>query len=168
MVRQKYSSAVTSINGSKLPSVFRKVEWVEGTRNLDYGGGKYDIATNWLLDHKNVRNYIYDPYNRTFEHNLEILAKKPFDTITLSNVLNVVMEKEVRETILSHCYLLLRTNGTLYISVYEGDKSKVAKVNEKRNSCQLNRPLKDYFNEVAAIFGEDHIEIKNGVMKVRV
>ncbi len=160
---QKYSSAITSINSSKLPSIFRKVDWVSGTKNLDYGGGKFDIATNWLEDHKGVRNYIYDPFNRTEEHNQEVLSKAPFDTITLSNVLNVIDDDDTRYQLLKRCKRLLKPCGLIYISVYEGDKSGIIKVNEKRNSCQLNRCLWQYIDEVVEVFGIN-VKIKNGMI----
>ncbi len=40
--------------------------------NLDYGGGKYDRGTIYLKDF-NIENFIYDPFNRSEKHNIEIL-----------------------------------------------------------------------------------------------
>lgn len=162
---QRFTSACTSINSTKLPSVFKKVNWrwmLNEKKNLDYGGGKFDNATQYLREEFGISNYVYDPYNRTNVHNRLVLDEAPFDSATLSNVLNVVMEKEVRLGILTHMKSLLRANGKAYITVYQGNLSGVAKVNEKRNSCQLNKPLKDYVDEVLEVF--ENAEIKNGMI----
>ena len=70
---------------------------------------------------------MYDPYNRNCADNKEALAAGPFDTITLSNVLNVIKEKRIRYHIVRKCLSLLKPGGTIYISVYEGDRSKVGR-----------------------------------------
>ena len=57
---QRYTSAKTSINSTKVPSLFNKISWVPDTNNLDYGGGKFNTATNYLAS-KKVRNIIFDP-----------------------------------------------------------------------------------------------------------
>ena len=158
MLCQQYQSSCTSINSTKMPSIFKKVEWQPNTINLDYGGGKYNIQTEYLKT-LNVTNEIYDPFNRSAEWNEQALSKAPFDTITLSNVLNVVHEEEYRAMALAHCKSLLKPQGKLYITVYEGNGTNIPTINEKRNSCQLNKPLKDYVKEVAKFFKKT--EIKN-------
>ena len=95
---QKYSSANTSINSSKLPTIFSLVDFKPNTINLDYGGGKFDNAVEFLAQ-KDVKNLIFDPYNRSSAHNQEVLKEirdnGGADTATLSNVLNVIQEKEI-------------------------------------------------------------------------
>ena len=94
---QEYTSHRTSINSSKLPAIFKLVKFRPKTVNLDYGGGRFDNATNWLCE-LDVTNLIYDPFNRSAEHNSFVLSeiKKNggADTATLSNVLNVVKEEK--------------------------------------------------------------------------
>ena len=159
MSEQKYKSSRTSINRLKVPRLFHLVSWEAGTKNLDYGGGKFDTASVYLKG-SGVINNIYDPFNRSEEENLQALQGSPYDTVTLSNVLNVVAEFEVRQEILQRCWDLLRNSGQLYITVYEGKKDGVMTV--FKDSCQLNKKLKDYLPEVQKVFRS--AAIKNGVI----
>lgn len=45
---QKYTSADTSINSTKLPTTFTKFEFNKGTKNFDLGGGRFDNAMDFL------------------------------------------------------------------------------------------------------------------------
>lgn len=150
---QEYSSANTSINSSKLPAIFRLVEFEPNTLNLDYGGGKFDNATEYLATN-NVKNYIYDRFNRTPSWNKEAVkaVRKAggADTATLSNVLNVIKEDGAREEVLYNIKELLKPNGTLYVTVYEGDKSGEGRVTSA--GYQLNRKTADYIDEISKIF----------------
>lgn len=163
---QAYSSAVTSINKNKVPRIFKAIKWQPGTINLDYGGGRFDTATEYLRT-QGVQNYIYDKYNRTDTENNGALSHAPYSSVVLSNVLNVVHELEERIAILNHIKSLLTPNGTLYVSVYEGNKSGVEKVDQKRNSCQLNRITKSYVTEIASVFNKNEISIKNNIIIVK-
>lgn len=155
-VDQKYNSAITSINSSKLPAVFSKVKFRPDTINLDYGGGKFDNATEYLKDKYNVTNLVYDKYNRSSTHNNEVLRQIKdnggADTVTCSNVLNVIAEPEIRQEVIKGCYDLLKPNGTCYITVYEGSGTGEGKANDKRQSYQTNMKLDDYISEVSNVF----------------
>jgi SAM-dependent methyltransferase len=150
---QKISSAKTSINSGKLPAIFRLVKFDPNTVNLDYGGGKYDNATEYLKD-MNVTNLIYDPYNRTAEHNKATIKtirdNGGADTATLSNVLNVIAEDDVRLAVLKNIKKLLKPSGSLYVTVYEGDGTGEGK--ETSAGYQLNRKTKDYLSEIQQVF----------------
>ena len=162
---QKYTSASTSINKNKVPAIFKKIDWYRHgseVKNLDYGGGKYDTATEYLRKTWSVENFIYDPYNRGKLFNDFTLKQTPYDTATLSNVLNVVLEEEARLFILNHIKTLLKPTGVLHITVYEGSRTGIATVNSKRNICQLNRPLRDYLDEVKKVFPGAYA--KNGMI----
>lgn len=153
---QEYDSADTSINSSKAPSVFKLVKsWEPGTINLDYGGGKFDTGTDYLSQY-DVINLVYDPYNRTSDHNREVLKlireNGGADTVTCSNVLNVIKEPEVRANVISNIKKLLKSNGTAYFTVYIGDKSGEGKVT--KSGYQLNRDTKDYIPEIEEVFGD--------------
>lgn len=160
--KQQYTSAETSINSSKLPAVFNKVDWVSGTTNFDNGGGKFDNATEALAK-KGVKNLIYDPYNRSAEHNKSVASQVSggrADTSTISNVLNVIQEKEARVEVLNNSKNAVKAGGKVYITVYEGDGSGVGKVTSK--GYQLNMKTKDYLNEVKEVFPD--AKVKNGVI----
>ena len=150
---QKYSSANTSINSSKLPVIFSLIDFKPNTVNLDYGGGKFDNATEFLAQ-KDVKNLIFDPYNRSSAHNQEMLKEirdnGGADTATLSNVLNVIQEKEIRKEVLENIKKLLKPSGTLYITVYEGKGN--SEESETKAGYQLNRKTADYIDESAEVF----------------
>jgi len=153
MIKQEYTSANTSINKNRVPALFHQVTFSNGTVNLDYGGGKYDTATEYLVS-QGVTNLIYDPYNRTAEHNQAVIDRViqmgGADTVTCSNVLNVIKEKEVRLNILQNIRMLLKANGILYIKVYTGDGTGIGKVTKA--GYQLNRKTTAYLNEIQTIF----------------
>lgn len=156
---QAYTSASTSINSTKVPAVFRKVNWAPNEINLDYGGGKFDTATEYLRA-KKVGNIIIDPYNRTEEHNREAEAEVLYlggaDSATLSNVLNVIDSEFARFQCLHEVRRLMKTNAPIYITVYEGDRSGVGKMT-KKDCWQNNRKLHDYLDEVRFVFGKAFI-----------
>lgn len=144
---QQYSSANTSINSTKVPALFRKIRWQAGTRNLDWGGGKYDTATEYLKE-LGVVNRIYDPFNRSPAENDAALACTCYDTATLSNVLNVIAERDVRIAAVAGAMQHLKPGGKLYISVYEGNHS--GRGRESKPDCwQCSMPLKAYAKELA-------------------
>lgn len=150
---QKYSSAKTSINSTKLPAIFGLVDFEQGTINLDYGGGKFDNATE-ALSERGVTNLIYDPFNRSKEHNDKVLStvreNHGADTITCSNVLNVIAEPVVRLSVISNIRKLLKSTGVAYFTVYEGSGSGEGK--ETSSGYQLNRKTADYIQEIAQVF----------------
>lgn len=160
-MKQEFTSANTSINSKKVPSLFKKIAWIKDSNNLDYGGGKYDTATEYLSKY-GCLNCIYDPFNRSKELNDLTMSKSNYDTATLSNVLNVIKEQEIRLECLKDIKRHLKPNGILYISIYEGDKSEVGK--STRKSCwQNNMKLKSYLSEVKQVF--DSVEISRGYIK---
>ena len=151
---QKYSSAATSINSSKLPALFKLVKFEEGSINLDYGGGKFDNVAEYLEDTYGATNLVYDKYNRTAEHNRDVLAQirknGGADTVTCSNVLNVIAEESERLAVLRNCKRYLKSGGTCYITVYEGNGS--GEEGPTKAGYQLNRKTKDYEDEITSVF----------------
>ena len=158
---QTYTSANTSVNKNKVPKVFRKVHWDIGERNLDYGGGKYDTASDFLMKEYGAYNLIYDPFNRTREHNNEVLVELythgGADTCTISNVLNVIDEKLDRLIALQIAKTLMKSKGMAFITVYEGDKSGVGGRTGK-DQWQNNLPLSAYLDEVKEVFDRAYID----------
>lgn len=152
---QEYTSANTSINSSKLPAIFKLINLSPNTINLDFGGGRFDNATEYLAS-EDVTNLIYDPYNRSSEHNKNVLdtirKNNGADTATCSNVLNVIKEENARRTVIQNIYNLLKSNGTAYFTVYEG----TGKGNEgaTKSGYQLNRKTTDYVDEIKEVFSD--------------
>lgn len=150
---QEYTSKNTSINSTKLPKIFSLVHFDSGTTNIDYGGGKFDNATEYLSK-MDVRNYIYDPYNRTEEHNRKVIdlinERGGADTATCSNVLNVIKEPEIRQNILENIKRLVKPEGNIYITVYEG--SGDGNETPTKAGYQLNKKTEDYLEEIRRVF----------------
>lgn len=154
-VEQKYDSAVTSINSTKLPAVFSMVNFEPGTVNLDYGGGRYDNVAEYLKQY-DVVNLVYDPFNREKAHNKQVLdvvkQNGGADTITCSNVLNVIEEPEIRQSVIKNCRRCLKSGGTAYFTVYEGDGTGSGKSNDKKHSYQVNKKTAEYVDDIKDVF----------------
>lgn len=152
-VEQEYTSKDTSINSTKLPAIYRLVNFYPGELVLDYGGGKFDIAAEEMAK-KDVTVLIYDPYNRSSSHNNEVIktvrANGGSDVTLCSNVLNVIKEPEARLNVLKNIAKLTSPGGDIYITVYEGS----GKGNEgvTKSGYQLNKKTADYMDEVQSVF----------------
>ena len=154
---QKYTSASTSINKSKLPKGYTTVGkhfgWTKGTTHLDIGGGRFDNAIEHLATH-GVNAHVYDPYNRSEEHNTNALAKAgngQADTVSLFNVLNVIDDPEHHTSALQLAHSSLKTKGKLFVGVYEGDKSGKGKQTGK-DSYQRNEKIDAYLPTIQKVF----------------
>lgn len=81
------------------------VDFTPGQVVIDFGGGKFDNSVNYLKD-KDVTLLVYDPYNRSAEHNKEVLRvireNGGADAAINSNVLNVIKEPEARQQVLKN------------------------------------------------------------------
>ena len=164
---QEFDSRNTSINSSKMPKSIKILEkkgkWLPGTVNLDLGGGRFDNVTEFL-ETKDVQNLILDPYNRSSEHNeqvLRFLQEQSVDTVTLNNVLNVIKETEIQNQLLNQAAQALKPDGMLFILVYEGDKSGGGRCT-KPGQWQENRKTRDYVDQVLKVF--DTCEMKYGLL----
>lgn len=150
---QEFSSAATSINSTKLPAIYNMVDFRPGDVVVDFGGGKFDNAVNYLKD-KNVTLLVYDPYNRSAEHNKEVLRLLKehggADAAVNSNVLNVIKEPEAREAVLKNIKKITKRGAPIYITVYEG-KGDGAE-GPTKSGYQLNRKTGDYMDEIGRVF----------------
>lgn len=152
---QKISSSKTSLN--QVPALFKSkvFEPQEGGHvNLDYGGGRYDAATEFMRG-RGVENHVFDPFNRSVEHNeqiLEMLREKPADSMTMANVLNVIQEPEARRLALENARELVRPGGRAYFGIYEGNKSGVGA--ETPRGWQNNLSTVNYMDELRPYFSD--------------
>lgn len=150
---QEFSSAATSINSTKLPAIYNMVEFRPGDVVVDFGGGKFDNAVNYLKD-KDVTLLVYDPYNRSAEHNKEVLRLLKehggADAAVNSNVLNVIKEPEAREAVLKNIKKITKRGAPIYITVYEGRGDGAE--GPTKSGYQLNRKTGDYMDEVGRVF----------------
>lgn len=143
---QEFTSKNTSVNRTKVPAIFKKLSWKSGQLNLDLGGGKFDSAQIYIGQFSAI-NRIYDPYNQSAEQNQLALEKFDYDTVTISNVLNVIQEEFNWQPLIQLGLEHLKLSGLLYITVYEGDGSGVGRVS-KPDCWQHNKKLGYYFSVI--------------------
>jgi len=163
--QQEISSAATSINATRLPRTFSKAKFSPDTVNADIGGGRFDNATEFLRG-KGVDNVIYDPFNRTAEHNAEAIRRLvggQTDTATVNNVLNVIKEPWARAQTIHNAAESIKPEGLAYFLIHEGDRSGVGRATFK--GWQENRKTKDYFDELMDFFGD--VTTRNGLIEAR-
>lgn len=150
---QEYDSAATSINSTKLPAIYKMIKLQPGTVGVDFGGGKFDNAVEYLRD-QDVILCVYDPYNRSAEHNRGVLrtlrANGGADFAINSNVLNVIKEPEARKGVLENIKKITKSGAPIYITVYEGRGD--AKEGVTKSGYQLNRKTADYLEEIQEVF----------------
>lgn len=155
-MKQEFTSANTSINKNKIPALFTmsKVTFEPDTVNFDIGGGRYDTATDYLRG-LCVRNLVWDKYNRAEKWNKNVINELVMcggaDTVTISNVLNVIKEQEIRHELLEMAYAFSKPTAAIYITVYEGDKTGIGK-QTKTDCYQLNRKTAGYIEEISMVF----------------
>lgn len=150
---QEFDSADTSINSSKLPAIYKLISIPEGTVGVDFGGGRFDNAVEYIRD-LGATLCVYDPYNRTAQHNREMLrtlkANGGADWAVNSNVLNVIKEPEARQSVLRNIAKITKSGAPIYITVYEGRGD--AKEGPTKSGYQLNRKTQDYLEEIKEVF----------------
>jgi len=144
---QTYTSKQTSINSRKAPAIYgmkRAIDTMTGKKVIDIGGGRFNTATDTARSY-NATVSIYDPYNRSEEHNREVIAGA-YDVAIISNVLNVIDSRAARLDVVQ---LAGQKADTVLITVYEGDKSGTGR-QTAADSWQENRATAAYKEEIAA------------------
>lgn len=124
-VKQEITSEDTSLN--QTPATFTNFRFRSTDRILDYGGGRYDTAKRAMEQmYPGIKFEVVDEFNRTSEHNKRILdeySKDKADVLTVNNVLNVIKEADIREDVIRESKRYLKSNGTAYFAIYEGNGS---------------------------------------------
>lgn len=128
--------------------------------NIDYGGGRFEDATEFLMHHHVCKNSVYDPYNRTAEHNSRVMddianGTVPPYSLSILNVLNVITDKKERWDTINKAMTYasqFKTMQAVVIQVYEGNRSGVP---SKAPRTQMNQPAAFYKKEIldAAPYG---------------
>lgn len=160
---QVITSKNTSINSTKLPAVYNKINWNKlmkewmiqnGGENpigivLDYGCGRY---TDHIQDFVNSKGFYYlgyDPYwkNVDFANELDQISKingGGLAAVVCSNVLNVIpwWEGVKRVSSLVH-YLGYLARNRYFLTIYEGNKSGVGQ-ETKKDCWQWNKTTDCY------------------------
>lgn len=107
---------------------------------------------------------ILEPFNRTPEHNEKIeqyLLESQIDSVTISNVLNVINDNDSQLKLLQKAFDNLKNGGSCFITVYEGDRSGIGRQTGP-DQWQENKKLDNYLSLVSEIFG--NAKIKYGMI----
>jgi len=131
--------------------------------NLDLGGGKFNNGTEFLLRERGVENHVFDPYNRSLEHNSSVqhlIKRSKFDTVTSISVLNVIGLDEPKfgykskQFHIMTAYNALKSGGTAYFKIWEGDKTGNPGIHciHPEYGWQMNIPICDYLSLIGEWF----------------
>lgn len=165
---QEFTSENTC--GRRISFIYRNLPKTEISNKtiLDYGGGKYDDAIEYMKRNKsNV--FIYDPYNRSDEYNTETLRKisenRGVDIIVCSNVFCVIKEDAVILEALENMKNIVKKNGSIYIGMYEGSKTGIGGATTK--GYQRNQKTAEYVPLIKEIFADWDIKITKRIITVK-
>lgn len=166
---QEFPSGRTSINDKKLPQGHTKLlkagVYKKGDVVVDVGGGKFNNAVD-ALGEVGATLHVYDPFNRTPEHNrkvAKIVRDGGADVAVSHNVLNVIKEEANVELVVKQLHNSLKDGGSAYITVYV-DGKKNAGPTQKGKSFQRHQSLTQYKPIVERIFGKENVTSKGGMI----
>ena len=156
-LKQEFTSKKTSINTTKLPAIYSKLnlEKLRGKKIFDYGAGKPEtcqIIRNELWKYR-IEHISYDKYNLPKEVNRHNLASAiTADAFICSNVLNVIKEDDIIQDIIETiAYKSLKNTNRIehkpfFFTIYDGDKTSVGK--QSQDDCwQRNQKLQSYLED---------------------
>lgn len=138
---QKYTSKNTSVNHKKVPYLVNHIDWraFSGGRCLDYGSGKLNPETFYIISGNKVQYLPYDPYWLDEQENNKAMSLYP-TVVICSNVFNVIDDDETMHHI--HSYIR-GLKVPYFIKIYEGDKSYISR-ETKKDCYQRNWLAEEY------------------------
>ena len=144
-MQQTFTSAMTSINSSRLPAIYRAYG-IHGDI-FDYGCGRYTDHIEDAVKAAGYKYFCYDKYNRSSADNAAAFAaieSANIDYVFCSNVLNVIDDDETIAMIAKELVSIAAAHhARVVITVYEGDKSGIGRPT-KIDCYQRNEKLAAY------------------------
>ena len=166
---QAFTSADTSINQGKLPTGYTKLRergvFKEGEVIVDIGGGRFDNAVRSVREQEGAEVLVYDPFNRTKEHNQTVVnrvANGGADVAVSNNTLNVIREKPNQLRVVQQASNALKPGGKAYFTVYEGDRTGRARTTAK--GFQQHKKTSEYLPLIKSVFGADNVSLRGGII----
>ena len=163
---QKITSANTSINCTKLPAIYNKIDFsnfIPGFYLLDYGCGKYNNAKDYIYSSEIKGNWFgYDPFNRSEEENKRSYYRH-YECIVCSNVLNVISDINILFETIKKIIDRADNDTKIFITIYEGDKTGVGKIT-KKDCYQRNEIISKYLEYCNIVSSKKNFVIKKGVI----
>lgn len=146
--KQRFTSADTSINSSKLPRGYRFDGIPAGAVVLDYGCGKHVEHLQRTATDRGWTWYGYDPYNRTDAENrpaLDAIRTGAADYTICCNVLNVIDDDEAVDDVIRAAVSACKVAAVF--TVYEGNRTGTGK-QTGRDSWQRNERRAAYVDRI--------------------
>ena len=131
-------------------------------RILDFGGGRYDDSMEFMREWGH-QLLVYDPYNRSPDHNLAVLASE-WDAIICCNVLNILTDDVIHKALEDVVTLRRGTDMPVFFTVYEKDKDGIGKFSGA-DEFQRNERISSYVPRLELHF-KTVVKIK-GVLSCR-
>lgn len=152
---QTFSSAKTSIRQISKPykTHLDKFGFRKNALILDYGGGKYDDAKDFMAKY-GFNVLVYDPYNRSADHNkmvMSAVAKRKPDYIICANVLNVIKENAIVDDVIKRIKRISGPDTVCIFSVYEGNRTGHGKQSGP-DQYQRNQKTDSYIPMISKYF----------------
>lgn len=167
-----YTSKNTSINKNKPAAIYKKLIKAGALDNkevLDYGCGRYvEPIKEACREGGALSLMLWDKYWR----NDGINFFWTYDVIVCANVLNVIQSDKDYETAVLDMVQLLAPCGTIYIQVYEGDRSEIG-LPTKEDCWQRNEKLNTHLSHIYNILLDHDLHIGvtvdkwNGLITIR-
>lgn len=137
--------------------------FIKHSVNIDIGGGQFDDHSEWLWKELKVTNLVLDPFQRSQQHNHEILSRIPElnpSSVSLMSVLNVIQEKNERLKVLNLARDILSQSSAatkkVFIKIWEGDA--LGKGRKTASGFQMNQLTEFYIQEVRQVFPNAKVE----------
>ena len=168
---QLYDSAATSINEFRRPAGYNKLkkrgEIKDGDVIVDIGGGRFDNLVEDAAE-EGATVKVYDPFNRTPEHNATVVDSVKdgqADMAMSHNVLNVIKEDENILSVVEQAENAVKPGGKAHFSVYEGSKADREKgARQTSKGWQRFQTTGEYLPFVEKVFGKDNVTLRDSII----
>lgn len=171
-VDQEFTSKNTDMNWKRgnIASGFgyfgNQGKFASGATNLDIGGGRSDLAHEFLNSTFGAINLVFDPFNRSSDYNANTIARIEelggADTVTCFNCLNVIKEPEVRDNIILQCAQALKPGGVAFFQMYVNRNEKNGPRATGGGRWQEFRDTETYVDEIKQHFATVTVEKARG------
>jgi hypothetical protein len=169
--KQMYDSAATSINASKNAKGYNTLKERGDIKDkdliVDIGGGRFNNLVEDAAE-QGATVKVYDPFNRTPEHNAKVvdtISNGKSDMAMSHNVLNVIKEDTNISDVIKQAENSVKPGGKAHFSVYEGDsKDRLKGARQTSKGWQRFQTTDEYVPFVENVFGPENVVLKDKII----